>query len=220
MRVILLGPPGVGKGTQGVRIARHFGAPHISTGNMLREAVESGTELGMQAKSIMDRGDLVPDDVMIGVVRDRLAAPDTESGFVLDGFPRTVPQAEALGIMLDEMKMPLDAAIVIDAPVETIVERLGGRRVCPVCKTNYHVTGSPPREAGRCDEGHGALIQREDDREEVIRERLSLYAHKTAPLVNYYRQAGRLIPVAGAGAPEDVFGRLVEAVEARRYVEV
>ena len=220
VRIILLGPPGVGKGTQGIRVSAHYGAQHISTGNMLRDAVERGTELGRQAKSIMDRGELVPDDVMIGVVRDRMAEQDVRAGFILDGFPRTVPQAEAFERILVERHLALDAAVVIDAPVETIVERLGGRRLCPTCNRNYHVTMGPPRVEGHCDEGHGALVQREDDHESVIRDRLNLYALKTAPLVDFYRKKGMLLEVAGGGTPREVFGRLLVGLDGTNVVGV
>ncbi len=209
MTLILLGPPGVGKGTQGVRIAAHYQAPHISTGNMLREAVERGTELGLKVKSIMDRGELVPDDVMIGVVADRMRQADVRRGFVLDGFPRTVPQAAALDGIMREQKLRLDAALVIDASVETIVTRLSGRRVCTTCSRNYHVTFSPPKRDGQCDDDGAKLLQRDDDREEVIRDRLHLYARKTAPLVDFYRKLGLLCQVGGDGTPDEVFARIV-----------
>lgn len=209
VKLVLLGPPGVGKGTQGARVAAHFSAPHISTGAMLREAVDRGTPLGRKAKAIMERGELVPDDVMIGVVAERLAQADARAGFVLDGFPRTVPQAEALDRIARERGHHLDGALLIDAPVETIVARLAGRRTCPRCSRNYHVSMEPPRREGVCDADGAALVQREDDREETIRERLNLYCHKTAPLVAYYRGRHELIEVAGDASPDEVFARII-----------
>jgi adenylate kinase len=182
---------------------------------MLREAVEHGSPLGLQAKSVMERGELVPDDVMIGLVADRVQAPDAAGGFVLDGFPRTVPQAVALGEMLRAADRPLDRAVVIDVAVEVIVHRLAGRRTCSVCGRIYHVTMDPPREADRCDDGHGPLIQRPDDREQVIRERLSVYCTKTAPLVSYYRGQGQALEVNGEGSPAEVFARLLAGLGGR-----
>lgn len=209
MRVILLGPPGVGKGTQGVRIAAHYGATHVSTGAMLRDAITEGRELGLKVKPYMDLGKLAPDDVMIGVVEDRMERDDVERGFVLDGFPRTVPQAQALDAILERHDLPVDYALVIDAPVETIVKRISGRRVCSICGRNYHVDFHPPRLLGTCDEGHGPLIQRPDDRESVVRDRLSVYARETCPLVDFFRKRGILLEVAGDGPPDEVFGRVV-----------
>lgn len=212
MHLVLLGPPGVGKGTQGLRLAQHFRSPHISTGNMLRDAVAKGTPLGQKVRSIMDLGGLVPDDVMIGVVGDRLAESDVRAGFVLDGFPRTVPQAEALDGILSKNGLGVDRAVVIDAPIEVIVSRLSGRRVCTVCARTYHVQNDPPRSPGQCDDGHGELIQREDDREDVTRDRISLYARLTAPLVDFYRKKGLMLKVAGEGPQDEVFDHIVRSL--------
>ncbi|HEY8414917.1 MAG TPA: adenylate kinase, partial [Thermaerobacter sp.] len=190
MRWIFLGPPGAGKGTQAARLAERAGVPQISTGDMLRAAVRAGTPLGLEAKRYMDAGQLVPDDVTIAIVRERLAQDDCRRGFLLDGFPRTVPQAEGLAAALEELGVGLDGVLYFDVPDEVVVERLSGRRVCPECQATYHVRFDPPREAGRCDRCGAALVQRHDDREETVRERLAVYRRQTEPLVDYYHRAG------------------------------
>ncbi|HEY8393776.1 MAG TPA: adenylate kinase [Thermaerobacter sp.] len=196
MRWIFLGPPGAGKGTQAARLAERAGVPQISTGDMLRAAVRAGTPLGLEAKRYMDAGQLVPDDVTIAIVRERLAQDDCRRGFLLDGFPRTVPQAEGLAAALEELGVGLDGVLYFDVPDEVVVERLSGRRVCPECGATYHIRFDPPRESGRCDRCGAALVQRHDDREETVRERLAVYRRQTEPLVDYYRRAGLLKRVA------------------------
>lgn len=213
MRVVLLGPPGAGKGTQAVRIADETGVPHIATGDMFRQAVREETALGLEVKRYLQAGLLVPDEVTIGIVRERLARPDCRAGFVLDGFPRTVPQAEALEGVLAGLGMALDRVVNLVVETEELVSRLAGRRVCGRCGASYHVVSNPPREAGRCDRCGGDLIQRDDDREETVRERLAVYARQTAPLVDYYRGRGLLVEVNGQQPPDAVMRAIREAVE-------
>src|SRR5574341_126094 len=189
MRWILLGPPGAGKGTQAKRLVERLGVPQLSTGDMLRRHVAEGTPLGREAKGYMDRGALVPDAVLIGMMRERVKAPDCARGYILDGFPRTPAQAEALGAMLKELGTPLDGAISLEVPEAVLVPRLGGRWTCRSCQAMYHVTDDPPRVAGRCDRCGGELYQREDDREETIRRRLQVYREQTEPLIGYYEGA-------------------------------
>ena len=191
MRIILLGPPGAGKGTQAAAVKSKFPVDHISSGDILRENVRVGTPLGIEAKKFMDAGSLVPDSLIIEMMRERLAK-SSAGGFILDGFPRTVAQAEALDQLMKEMSMPLDAAILLEASDETVVRRLGGRRVCSACGAIFHVTGNPTEAEGVCDVCSGPVIQRDDDREEVVRCRLSVYHRDTAPLVEYYEKSGLL----------------------------
>lgn len=213
MRVVLLGPPGAGKGTQGRRLAFDRGWPLISTGEVLREAVAKGTPIGREAQLIMDAGRLVSDDVMIGLVRERTAAGDADAGFVMDGFPRTVPQAEALDAMLAERGRAVDVVLAMSAPEEELVRRLSARRECPVCKRAYHLVSAPPRSDMRCDDHPDTeLIQRADDAEPTIRRRLEVYCEQTRPLVDYYRSRSRLVEVSGVGGTDEVFQRLRSAV--------
>lgn len=215
MRVVLLGPPGVGKGTQGRRIASDRGWPLISTGEVLRDAVSRGTELGKVAGRIMAAGQLVPDDVMIGLVRERTLEPDAEGGFLLDGFPRTVPQAEALEALLTERGQAIDIALALSAPEEELVLRLTARRECPVCKRAYNLVSAPPRVDQRCDDHPDAsLIQRADDEEVTIRKRLEVYLAQTRSVVDYYGARGRLIETVGTGTASEVWDRLRIALEA------
>jgi adenylate kinase len=216
MRVVLLGPPGAGKGTQARRLAARWSVPQIATGDMLREAVARGTRLGLEARRYMDAGELVPDAVMIGLVRERLAQPDGRKGFVLDGFPRTVAQAEALDQLLEAEGTPLDRVVLFQLVDEELVIRLSGRRVCGSCGRNYHVSFSPPRVAGRCDACGGELSQRTDDEEATVRRRLAVYARDTRPLVDYYRRRGLLSTVSGAGTMDAVQAELVKATEGPR----
>jgi adenylate kinase len=205
----MLGAPGVGKGTQGRRLAAVYGCPLISTGEILREAVARGTPLGLEARRQMDAGRLVEDDVMIGLVRERTSEPDTRGGFVLDGFPRTVPQAEALDAMLAEREQRIEAVLHLAVSEDELVRRLQGRRECPVCKRAYNPEGAPARDGRHCDDHPGVeLRSRQDDSEEVVRHRFAEYRAKTAPLVDYYAETGRLRTVPGAGAVDEVFETL------------
>ena len=213
VRIVMLGRQGSGKGTQCVRLSRHFVVPHISTGDMLRAAVREGTELGKMAKAIIDAGGLVGDDIMVGLVRERLGADDArERGWILDGFPRTAAQAEALDGIADSR--PLEMAIDLDVPRDMVLARLSARRVCRDCGANYQATG---REAKpwTCDNCGGDVIQRGDDTPEAINVRLDLYETQTQPLIDYYGQSGRLVRIDGTGSPDEVFDRLIRAVEKR-----
>jgi adenylate kinase len=216
MRVVLLGPPGAGKGTQARRLAARWSVPQVATGDMLREAVARGTTLGLEARRYMDTGELVPDSVIIGLVRERLAQPDGRKGFVLDGFPRTAAQAEALDQMLEAEGTPLDRVVLFQVPDEEPVARLSGRRVCRGCGRNYHLTLSPSRTAGVCDHCGGELYQRTDDEEATVRRRLAVYARDTRPLVEYYRRRGLLATIAGTGSVDAVQADLIKATERPR----
>lgn len=213
MRVILLGPPGAGKGTQAKMLSERYDVPQISTGDILRAAVGAGTPLGKEAKAYMDRGALVPDEVVIGIVRDRLAEPDCQGGYLLDGFPRTVAQAEALTHMLRDLGAPLPGVVNLDVGEGELVRRLSGRRTCQGCGELFHVEFHPPRVEGTCDKCGGTLIQREDDREETIRRRLQVYREQTEPLIGYYKTQGLLKTVNGLGETEEIFGRISSALE-------
>jgi len=216
MRVILLGPPGAGKGTQARQLAARWGVPQIATGDMLRDAVAAGTALGRQAKQHMDAGELVPDAVIIGLVAERLAQPDARTGFVLDGFPRTVVQAEALDRLADGHGLSLDRVVLFEIDDGELVRRLTGRRVCRACGRNYHVVFSPPARADRCDACDGTLYQRSDDEEDTVRRRLSVYARDTRPLIEYYRRRGLLETIPGAGPVEQVFDDLLRVTGSGR----
>ena len=197
MKLILLGPPGAGKGTQAKMLTERFSIPQISTGDILRAAVKEGTPMGLKAKEYMDAGGLVPDEVVVGIVRDRLLAADCDNGFILDGFPRTVAQADALQASLAEMDKALDRVISLEVDAEALVERLTGRRTCKECGRGYHVKFDPPREENICDACGGRSIQRDDDQEETSRKRLQVYADQTSPLISYYRDADVLIELDG-----------------------
>jgi adenylate kinase len=213
MQVVLLGPPGVGKGTQGRRLASDRGWALISTGDMLRDAIARGTPLGAQARQLIDQGLLVPDAVMIGLVRERTLEPDARKGFVLDGFPRTVPQADALDAFLGERGKPLDVVVALTAPDEELVRRLSARWECPVCRRVYNAISAPSRDGCHCDDHpKTALRQREDDTVETVKRRLGVYREQTAPLADYYRKRGRLQEVGGTGALDEVYGALIAAV--------
>jgi adenylate kinase len=213
MRLVLLGPPGVGKGTQGRRLATERGWALVSTGDMLRDAVAKQTPLGVQAKKLMDAGQLVPDDVMIGLVRERTLEADALNGFVLDGFPRTVPQADALGAMLAERSLRLDVAVLLAAPDEELVRRLSSRWECPVCRRVYNTLSAPSKDGRHCDDHpETELRQRADDTEATVRRRLQVYRDQTSPLVSYYRKLGALKEVESIGALEEVYGALTQAV--------
>ncbi len=213
MRVVLLGPPGVGKGTQGRRLASEHGRALISTGEMLRDAVSKQTPLGIQAKHLIEQGQLVPDDVIVGLVRDRTLEPDTRNGFVLDGFPRTVPQADALDAMLAERSQDLDGVVLLSVPDEELVRRLSSRWECPVCRRVFNSLTAPSKDGRHCDDHpEQDLRQREDDTEATVRKRLMIYRVQTAPLVDYYRGSGRLKEVKGTGTPDQVYAALTRAV--------
>ncbi len=199
VRVIFLGPPGAGKGTQAQELAREWGVPHIATGDMLREAVAAKTALGLEAKRHMDSGGLVPDEVVIGLVGERLAQPDAKAGCVLDGFPRTVAQAEALDALFARAGIALDRVIYFDVPRSELLRRLTGRRVCRACGRTFHLVSAPPRVAGKCDDCGGELYQRADDSEATVATRLDVYQKQTAPLLDYYRGRRLLAEVAGEG---------------------
>lgn len=213
MNLILLGAPGAGKGTQSKLLQEKWNIPQISTGDMLRAAKQAKTPLGLQAEIFMNAGKLVPDEVVIGLIRERLAAPDTAKGFILDGFPRTVAQAEALGGLLKDLNRRLDAVVNLEVPEAELVERLTGRWTCSNCGTGFHLRFSPPKQEGTCDRCGGGLIQREDDQEATIRRRLKVYLEQTAPLVAYYERAGQLKSLPGIGSTDEVFGKLSSIVD-------
>jgi adenylate kinase len=202
--ILFLGAPGAGKGTQAVKLSEKLGIPHISTGDMFREAVSKGTELGKKAKEYMDRGELVPDEVVIGIVKERISQPDCEKGCILDGFPRTVAQAEALDSALSELGKKVDFVINVEVGEDEIIRRLTGRRTCRNCGAVYHVVFNPPKSGEVCDVCGGELYQRDDDTEETVRNRLKVYEEKTAPLIDYYRTRGVLYGVNGEQPVEDV----------------
>lgn len=213
MRVLLLGPPGVGKGTQGRRLAEDRGWALISTGEMLREAGRRGTPMGLEAKRRMDQGLLVPDDVMIGLVRERTCEEDAKRGFILDGFPRTVPQADALDALLKARGVEVQAVLSLTASEEELVRRLTARRECPVCKRAYNLDSAPPLDGRTCDDHPGAvLVQRADDHADTVKQRFQVYREQTAPLIDYYRGSGRLREVQGVGTVSEVFRGLKAAL--------
>ena len=209
MKLILLGAPGAGKGTQAEVICEKFNIPAISTGNILREAIKNGTEMGLKAKAYIDNGELVPDEVVIGIIKDRLSQNDCANGFILDGFPRTIPQAEAL----DKMDIGIDCALSIEVADEKIMQRLSGRRVCGDCGASYHIDYKKPTVDGVCDACNGALVQRKDDKPETIAERLKVYHDQTEPLKDYYKKAGKLRIVEGQEKVEDTSRLVLSALE-------
>ncbi len=213
MRIVLLGAPGSGKGTQGKRVAEEHGLPQISTGDLLRAAVAAGTPLGERARSAMEAGRLVSDDVVVGLIRERLGGTDAAAGFILDGFPRNVAQAEALDSMLEEIGRPLQAALHIEVDFDILMKRLTGRRTCEGCGQMYNIYTSPPRVEGRCDRCGGRLVQRADDNEETISRRLVVYRSQTMPLIDYYRRQGKLLSVDGDGEIDTVYARVVEQLK-------
>ncbi|MBX5464028.1 MAG: adenylate kinase [Clostridia bacterium] len=212
MQLVFLGPPGAGKGTQAAILARELGIPQISTGDMFRAAVRDQTPLGREAQRYMEAGQLVPDEVTIGIVEERLRADDCREGFILDGFPRTVAQAEALDRILAAAGRPLERAVEFVIGEEEVVRRLAGRRTCPRCGAVYNVYTQPPQREGRCDRCGEPLVQREDDREETVRARLAVYRRQTAPLVDFYEAGGRLVRIDASRAPGEVTAVLKEAL--------
>ena len=213
MHILLMGPPGAGKGTQAANLVKEFGIPHISTGDMFRAAVKEGTELGLQAKACMDAGKLVPDEVTIGIVKERLSKPDCKKGFILDGFPRTVEQADALSGILKELGLSLSAVLNITVPAADLIERAVGRRICKTCGATYHVKFNPPKKDAVCDTCAGDLYQRADDSEETMKNRLSVYEAQTKPLIAYYEKAGVYKEIDGRQAIDDVKAAMIAALK-------
>ncbi|GBE28648.1 adenylate kinase [bacterium BMS3Bbin03] len=212
MQLVILGAPGVGKGTQAKRLQDRFKILHISTGDILRDAVRGGKELGKTAKGYMDRGELVPDDVIIGIIRDRIARPDCANGFILDGFPRTIPQAEALESILAEMHLNLDAVLEICIDPEKMVERLANRRVCRNCGAVFNLITYPPPADGKCPKCGGEIIQRDDDKDETVRNRLAVYEKLTAPLKRFYAKKGLLKTINGDDTIENVYEKILKKI--------
>jgi len=212
MRLILVGPPGAGKGTQAVHLAAHFKIPHISTGDIFRANLKNGTELGKQAQSYMDRGELVPDSVTNEMVRDRLGNSDVANGFLLDGFPRNTNQAKVLDGILTDRNMPLDAVIELSIEKAEIIKRLSGRRTCRNCSTTFHIDFEKPKQPGICNKCNGALYQREDDKEEVIARRLEIYAEQTEPIIAYYQKSGILKKVSAVGEVSQITQKVIASL--------
>lgn len=212
MRLVLLGPPGAGKGTQARSLAALWGIPQVSSGDLLRAVVREDSDLGREAASYMDRGQLVPDELVLKLIAERLKNKDARKGFILDGFPRNVSQAEALGKGLDRVGLKLDKAVAVIVPDEEIVKRISGRRTCAKCNAMYHIAFEPPAKPGVCDKCGGELYQREDDAEETVRERLKVFAEATRPLLDHYGQQGLLAQVDGVGSTDEVEKRILLAV--------
>ena len=212
MRIVLLGAPGSGKGTQAKKLMADKNIPQVSTGDMLREAVAAGTRFGLKAKAVMDAGNLVPDEVVLGIISERLAQPDAQDGFILDGFPRNTQQALDLDELLDQMGTPLDAAVLMDVDFDILLKRLTGRRTCSLTGKLLNVYFSPQEELDECTSAGGELIQREDDNEETISNRLDVYRENTEPLIDFYRERGKLKTVAADGAIDEVYERLLSAI--------
>lgn len=213
MILVLLGPPGAGKGTQGARMAAHYGVPAISTGAMFRDMAACTTDLGRRIKGSLDRGEYVPDDLVIEVVKARTEKPDCASGFLLDGFPRTIPQAEALEALLADRDQKLSGVLDFEAPLDVLVARFSGRRVCPVDGSTYHIVSQPPLRPGVCDLCGAALVTRPDDAPDVVQHRLEVYIQKTAPLLDYYRGRGLLHTINADADPDTVFAQIVAVLD-------
>ncbi len=214
MKLIMLGAPGAGKGTQAKKIAEKYNIPHISTGDIFRANIKNGTELGQKAKTYMDQGLLVPDELVVDLVMDRFAQPDCENGYVLDGFPRTIPQAEALDAALEKAGAKIDYAINVEVPDENIIRRMSGRRACVACGATYHLVHIPPKKEGVCDTCGKELILRDDDKPETVKKRLDVYHEQTQPLIDYYTEKGALVEVDGTVDMEDVFNAIVKILGA------
>ena len=212
MRLVLLGAPGAGKGTQAKKLIEKYSIPQISTGDLLRAAVAAGTPLGKEAKSSMDKGELVPDSVVLGMVEERLRQDDCKKGYILDGFPRNTKQAEALDKMLTSLNMPLSAALSVDVPFDDLMKRLTGRRTCKACGQMFNVYSNAPKKEGICDKCGGTLFQRDDDKEETIKKRLEVYSSQTAPLIDYYKNKGILKTVKGTGNIDEIFRSVLNAL--------
>ncbi|MBR5359567.1 MAG: adenylate kinase [Lachnospiraceae bacterium] len=210
MKIIMLGAPGAGKGTQAKMIADKYGIPHVSTGDIFRANIKQGTPLGMEAKGYMDKGQLVPDELTVKILLDRVAADDCKNGYVLDGFPRTIPQAEVLDKALNEMGDKVDFAIDVDVPDENIIRRMGGRRACVTCGATYHIEHVPPKKEGICDKCGSELILRDDDKPETVKNRLSVYHEQTSPLKDFYNKKGILKTVDGTKDMMEVFGAITD----------
>jgi len=215
MRLVLLGAPGAGKGTQAKMLIEKYKLPQISTGDILRKAVADGTPLGKEAKVIMEKGELVTDKIVLGLVEERLKQDDCKPGFILDGFPRNTAQAEELDKLLNNLKMPLTAALSVDVPKEDLMKRLTGRRTCKSCQQMYNIYYSPPKKEGACDKCGGELFQRGDDQEETIKKRLDVYDAQTAPLIDSYQKKGILKSVAGTGSIDDIFKKVCALLEGK-----
>lgn len=213
MRIVLLGAPGTGKGTQAKKLMAQTHIPQVSTGDMLREALSTGTRFGTQAKALMDAGNLVPDDVVLGVISERLALPDAQEGFILDGFPRTIQQALDLDDLLDQMGTPLDAVVQLDVNFDILTQRLTGRRTCSLTGKLLNVNFSSQADLDECTDAGGELVQREDDNEHTIRNRLAVYRKNTEPLINYYKKRGKLTTINAEGTIDDVYERLVTVLQ-------
>lgn len=214
MKIIMLGAPGAGKGTQAMKIAEKYQIPHISTGDIFRANIKEGTELGKKAKSYMDQGQLVPDELTLELIMDRFQNPDCANGYVLDGFPRTIPQAEALTEALAKKGETIDYAINVEVPDENIINRMGGRRACLACGSTYHIAYAPTRVEGICDRCGEKLVLRDDDKPETVKNRLNVYHNQTQPLIEYYTRQGKLAEVDGTQSMEDVFNAIVKILGA------
>ena len=212
MNIILLGAPGAGKGTQAVALVKDKGLAHVASGDLFRDNLSRGTELGNIAKTYMDKGELVPDDVTVKMVLDRIARPDCASGFLLDGFPRTIPQAEALDKAMSAEGKAIDKAVSVAVPNEELIKRLSGRWICRGCQAPFHMVDAPPKEAGKCDHCGGELYQRDDDNETTVRNRLEVYMNQTAPLIDYYKKQGKLLEVNGNQPVADVTKEMLAAL--------
>ncbi|ORT59644.1 adenylate kinase [Streptomyces sp. CB03238] len=217
MRIVLVGPPGAGKGTQAAFLAKNLSIPHISTGDLFRANISQGTELGKQAKAYMDAGNLVPDEVTIGMAKDRMEQPDAVNGFLLDGFPRNVAQAEALDAMLVGEGMKLDAVLDLEVEEDEVVKRIAGRRICRNDSAHvFHVTYAPPKTEGVCDACGGELYQRDDDSEETVRKRLEVYHTQTEPIIDYYKAQGLVVTISALGKVDEVTGRAMAALRGEK----